>query len=180
MPLPQALLGLRLAERFQREDADMSGIELFAGIMALLSFTSMVAGGKLSRIGSAASAFEEQCEREHGRVVMVQNGAYAAGAEQRKRIQKYVADHPEMEAARRDNLKGYCAAPGMTKEEVRVLMNGPVEEIRTARELAKAVRGVDPGLKNRVDEAWLYETDTYLFAGGVLIGIEKRSARFDS
>jgi hypothetical protein len=158
----------------------MAGFELASGVIAIFSLLHIIgSGGVPSRIGATVSAWEEQCERQHGRVVMKMDGAYGADVKDRERIEKYIADHPELDGEKTANMRSFCAVPGMSKDEVRLLMNGPVEEIRGLHELSRTARLLEPELKNSADEAWLYETDTYFFAGGVLIAIQGVAAKFE-
>jgi hypothetical protein len=130
----------------------MAGIEIFSGLMSCGTVACQLREGNYSDIGNV-SAWNEKCEQQHGREVAKLESRERFESEHRAKVQRYIADHPDLDEKKKSDIRGHCPVPGMTKEEVRLFLNDPVEVIRDPQELAKAAPLAKRGLEGRVDEA---------------------------
>jgi hypothetical protein len=102
-------------------------------------------------------------------------------SQQRQKIEAYIVDHPGLDEKRKSELRQFAPKVGMTKAEVRLLLNGPVDNIRDQRLIAEAAQQFWPELQGRVDEAWRYEKAyTFFFQGDLLVDIHVDMATTDA
>jgi hypothetical protein len=72
------------------------------------------------------------------------------------RIERYLSSRPQMGDERAYRLRNGLVRPGLTREEVRLLLGEPAEIARDPGQIKRAASKYWPKVRDVADEAWVY------------------------
>ena len=123
--------------------------------------------------GGAVRDWDDKFYKVHGRYSSKsEHEAYTS--QLKGKVEQYLAANADIAERKKSQLRTLTPHKGMTKNEVRLFLNGPVAVSRDLKVMAEQAGSLWPRLQGAVDESWAYEPYTYYFAGEVLVYIVHR------